>query len=232
MTGRRHDPTQKPSVRRSSTRVGRILHPQPVSLRSRCRLRQPAPLPSYDAQETAGVRDVTLVDREVQSRARAMREKDTLPPPRRASTFPQSATRTRTRAHKGCRRASVRPALPSVRPPPPSVRPAPPPPPTAERSVFPSASRSTSRNCNACSVAASRSADAASRTRRCCHRSADAASRSTCPQPQRRRHIDRCGERRCSSQRGHLGAAAAIVRSASLAVVCRRARTARALRWR
>src|SRR6188768_586919 len=49
------------------------------------------PLPSYEAQETAGVRDVTLVDREVQSRARAMREKDTLPPPRRASTFPHAA---------------------------------------------------------------------------------------------------------------------------------------------
>src|SRR6187402_2310860 len=48
-------------------------------------------LPSYDAPETAGVRDVTLVDREIQSRARAMREKDTLPPPRRASAFPQAA---------------------------------------------------------------------------------------------------------------------------------------------
>ena len=104
------------------------------------------PLPSYDAPESAGVRDVTLVDREVQSRARAMREKDTLPPPRRASAFPQSATATPLSRPKGLpppsvRPAppSVRPAPPSVRPPPPSVRPAPPPPPTAERSVFPSA---------------------------------------------------------------------------------------------
>src|SRR6187402_105000 len=49
------------------------------------------PLPGYESQETAGIRDVTLVDREVQSRAKAMREKDTLPPPRRASSFPQAA---------------------------------------------------------------------------------------------------------------------------------------------
>lgn len=46
------------------------------------------PLPSYDAPEPAGVREVTMVDREVHSRAKAMREKDTLPPPRRASAFP------------------------------------------------------------------------------------------------------------------------------------------------
>ncbi len=45
------------------------------------------PLPSYEAHE-AGVRDVTMVDREIQTRAKAMREKDTLPPPRRASGFP------------------------------------------------------------------------------------------------------------------------------------------------
>ena len=51
--------------------------------------RQPParPLPSYEAHE-AGVRDVTMVDREIQTRAKAMREKDTLPPPRRASAFP------------------------------------------------------------------------------------------------------------------------------------------------
>src|SRR6187551_453015 len=74
------------------------------------------PLPSYDAQENAGVRDVTLVDREVHSRARAMREKDTLPPPRRASAFPQSATATPLSRPKGL------PPPPSVRPAPPSVR--------------------------------------------------------------------------------------------------------------
>jgi len=109
------------------------------------------PLPSYDAQESAGVREVTMVDREVQSRAKAMREKDTLPPPRRASSFPPAGVSFPTaRAQElppvGLRppTPSVRPPPPSVRPPPPSVRPAPPsvrppppPPPTAERSVFP-----------------------------------------------------------------------------------------------
>src|SRR6187431_1989169 len=96
-------------------------------------------LPSYEAQELGGVRDVTLVDREVQSRARAMREKDTLPPPRRASSFPQvPAPPSRP---QGLPPPSVRPPPPNVRPPPPSVRPAPPPPPTAERSVFPAAAR-------------------------------------------------------------------------------------------
>ena len=48
------------------------------------------PLPAYDAHEQPGVRDVTMVDREVHTRAKAMREKDTLPPPRRASAFPQA----------------------------------------------------------------------------------------------------------------------------------------------
>ena len=92
------------------------------------------PLPNYEAQETAGVREVTLVDREVQSRARAMREKDTLPPPRRASSFPQvPPPPSRPQAAPP---PSVRPLAPSVRPPPPSVRPAPPPPPGAERSVL------------------------------------------------------------------------------------------------
>src|SRR3954467_12264616 len=45
------------------------------------------PLPSYEAHEAA-VREVTMVDREIQTRAKAMREKDPLPPPRRASGFP------------------------------------------------------------------------------------------------------------------------------------------------
>lgn len=101
----------------------------------------PRPLPSYDASES--VREVTMVDREVNSRAKAMREKDTLPPPRRsgfppnrASTFPPN-------------RASVAP--PGL-PPPPVARAheppvlvhgeavsahAPPPPPVAPRSVLP-----------------------------------------------------------------------------------------------
>src|SRR6185369_13819342 len=93
------------------------------------------PLPSYDAPESHGVREVTLVDREtqqraidrevqqraVQQRARAKREQDTLPPPRRASSFPQSQT--------------AAPSRPQGLPPP-SVRPPPPPPPTAERSVL------------------------------------------------------------------------------------------------
>jgi hypothetical protein len=50
------------------------------------RLPPARPLPSYEAHE-AGIH-VTMVDREVQTRAQAMREKDTLPPPRRASEFP------------------------------------------------------------------------------------------------------------------------------------------------
>ncbi len=45
------------------------------------------PLPSYETHE-AGLSDVTLVDREMQSRAKAKREKDTLPPPRRGAAFP------------------------------------------------------------------------------------------------------------------------------------------------
>ncbi|HYQ46611.1 MAG TPA: hypothetical protein VER11_31800 [Polyangiaceae bacterium] len=108
------------------------------------------PLPAYDAPDSGSVREVTLVDREVlqrvvesevqqravQQRARAKREQDTLPPPRRASTFPQSATTAPALRPQGLPPPSVRPAPPSVRPPPPSVRPPPPPPPTAERSVL------------------------------------------------------------------------------------------------
>ena len=49
------------------------------------------PLPSYAQHEAAsGVPDVTQVDPKIQSRAKAMREKDTLPPPRRASAFPSA----------------------------------------------------------------------------------------------------------------------------------------------
>src|SRR6188768_1783591 len=90
-------------------------------------------LPSYDAQEMGGVRDVTLVDREVQSRARAMREKDTLLPPRRASAFPQAPAAASPSRPQGPPPSAAR-TSPSVRPPPPSVRPPPPPPPGADRS--------------------------------------------------------------------------------------------------
>lgn len=97
------------------------------------------PLPSYDSPEAPG-RDVTMVDREVHSRAKAMREKDTLPPPRR-SGFPPS----RSSAFPPSRAS----AFPPAAPPPPVVRvpeppvvvhpadaaslPAPPPPPVAQR---------------------------------------------------------------------------------------------------
>ncbi len=63
------------------------LPPPPGSDRERAPQPSARPLPSYEAHE-AGVRDVTMVDREIQTRAKAMREKDTLPPPRRASAFP------------------------------------------------------------------------------------------------------------------------------------------------
>ena len=43
------------------------------------------PLPPYG---NPSIPDVTQVDRQVQSRAKAMREKDTVPPPRRSSAFP------------------------------------------------------------------------------------------------------------------------------------------------
>ena len=75
------------------------------------------PLPSYDAPEAPG-RDVTMVDREVHSRAKAMREKDTLPPPRR-SGFPPSRSSGFPPS-----RAS---AFPPAPPPPPVVRAAEPP---------------------------------------------------------------------------------------------------------
>ncbi|MEO6599992.1 MAG: hypothetical protein ABIQ16_08990 [Polyangiaceae bacterium] len=71
----------------------------------------PRPLPSYDASES--VRDVTMVDREVNSRAKAMREKETLPPPRR-SGFPPS----RSSAFPPSRSSAAPPGLP----PPPVVR--------------------------------------------------------------------------------------------------------------
>ena len=90
------------------------------------------PLPSYDAPEAPGIRDVTVVDREVQTRAKAMREKDTLPPPRRAtSAFPPApppppVTRS-SPAAAGYRPSSVPP---------------PPPPPIVSRTIPPVAARS------------------------------------------------------------------------------------------
>ncbi len=97
------------------------------------------PLPSYAAHEAsthATIPDVTQVDRTIQSRAKAMREKDTLPPPRRASAFPPAApppavTRPEEPAVviAPAARTSVPPPPPprsapgSLRPPPPSVRP-------------------------------------------------------------------------------------------------------------
>ncbi|MEO7032894.1 MAG: hypothetical protein ABI548_03590 [Polyangiaceae bacterium] len=92
---------------------------------------QPAsrPLPSYEAHET-GVRDVTMVDREIQTRAKAMREKETLPPPRRASAFPPPPPVVRSQgAPVGIRGpgALASPLPGSSRPPPPPSRPSAPP---------------------------------------------------------------------------------------------------------
>ncbi len=101
------------------------------------------PLPSYAAHEAsthATIPDVTQVDRTIQSRAKAMREKDTLPPPRRASAFPPAAPPPAvTRAEEppvviapGARVSAPPPpprsAPASVRPPPPSAPHAAPPP--------------------------------------------------------------------------------------------------------
>lgn len=87
------------------------------------------PLPSYDAPDHASVRDVTLVDDEVQTRAKAMRDKDTIPPPRRASAFPPApppppvVVRAPEPAPPSApRRASLPPPAPS-RPPAPPPRP-------------------------------------------------------------------------------------------------------------
>src|SRR5450432_2562180 len=93
-------------------------------------------LPSYAAHEAAAgssMPDVTQVDRQVQSRAKAMREKDTLPPPRRASAFPPAPPPAPVvRAQEppvviqNASYATASAPPPSVRPPPPSVRPPPP----------------------------------------------------------------------------------------------------------
>ncbi|MEO8900504.1 MAG: hypothetical protein ABI488_02655 [Polyangiaceae bacterium] len=109
---------------------------------------QPAsrPLPSYEAHET-GVRDVTMVDREIQTRARAMREKETLPPPRRASAFPPPPPVVRSQEPPLVIRSpgalasplpgSSRPAPPLSRPPAPPASPSRPAPPPARPSLPP-----------------------------------------------------------------------------------------------
>lgn len=121
------------------------------------------PLPSYDAQEQPGVRDVTIVDREVHTRAKAMREKDTLPPPRRASAFPpahppppQQRPPEPPVVIRGAEASSEVPSAvgsrPSVAPPPPPVAPRQPAPTVANPSEPPLAGN------DAQSVAAARSA--------------------------------------------------------------------------
>jgi hypothetical protein len=101
---------------------------EPVTEVAPLPLTAPRHLPSYAAHEAsahAAMPDVTQVDRTVEFRAKAMREKDTIPPPRRASAFPPAPPPP----------AVVRPqeppvviqpsaqVAPPVRPPPPSVRP-------------------------------------------------------------------------------------------------------------
>jgi hypothetical protein len=90
-------------------------------------------LPSYAAHEAAILgHDVTQVDPKVQSRAKAMREKDTIPPPRRASAFPPAPPPAPVvRAQEPpvvIQNASFATSTPNVAAPPGSVRPPPPPP--------------------------------------------------------------------------------------------------------
>lgn len=99
------------------------------------------PLPSYEAPDEASVRDVTLVDNEVQTRAKAMREKDTIPPPRRASAFPPANTSRKPEPAVLIRAPEVGlpppPARASVPPPAPSRPSAAPPLPAAGRPSAP-----------------------------------------------------------------------------------------------
>ena len=99
------------------------------------------PLPNYDSPDEASVRDVTLVDNEVQTRAKAMREKDTIPPPRRASAFPPANTSRKPEPAVVIRAPEVGlpppPARASVPPPAPSRPSAPPPLPAAGRPSAP-----------------------------------------------------------------------------------------------
>jgi len=90
-------------------------------------------LPSYAAHEAAILgHDVTQVDPKVQSRAKAMREKDTIPPPRRSSAFPPAPPPVPVvRAQEPpvvIQNASFVTAAPNAAPAPGSVRPPPPPP--------------------------------------------------------------------------------------------------------
>ena len=91
-------------------------------------------LPSYEEQEGGAVRDVTIVDREIHSRAKAMRDKDTLPPPRRASSFPPAPAPPPPRTRPPPPPPPVVVRSPDIAPPPPP----PPPPPALPRSVPPS----------------------------------------------------------------------------------------------
>ena len=134
------------------------------------RLPPARPLPSYEAHE-AGIH-VTMVDREVQTRAQAMREKDTLPPPRRASEFPAAfppppAARAPEQPPVIVRQQDplASPLPRASRPPPPPSRPsAPPPKPSAARPSMPPArpsappAQAVALAADAQSVAAARSA--------------------------------------------------------------------------
>lgn len=95
-------------------------------------LPDPRPLPSYAAHE-AGLPDVTQVDRTIQTRAKAMREKETRPPAQRVSAFPPApppvpVVRTQEPPVVIQSEAAALPP-PSLPPPPqPAVGPLPPPP--------------------------------------------------------------------------------------------------------
>jgi hypothetical protein len=162
------------AVRTSLVDSGWSVPPPPVEEPTEVnRLPSARPLPSYAAHEAAsGMPDVTQVDRQIQSRAKAMREKDTLPPPRRASAFPPApppppvvraqeppvVIQQASQIMAGSPSPSVRPPPPSVRPPPPSApqagaRPFPPQPSLPPAPVTPAA-----QDADRQSIAAARSA--------------------------------------------------------------------------
>ncbi len=146
-------PGQGPKVHTSLVDSGWSVAPPPVEepttevQRLPTELLESRPLPSYAAHEAAaGMPDVTQVDRQIQSRAQAMREKDTLPPPRRASAFPPApppvpvvrSQEPPVVIQNAAFEASANTAPPlSVRPPPPSVRPPPPSAPQASTRPLP-----------------------------------------------------------------------------------------------
>jgi hypothetical protein len=156
------------AVRPSIVDTGWSTHPPPVAEEVTTEVR-PAfpsarPLPSYAAHEAGlTIPDVTQVDQQIQSRANAMREKDTLPPPRRASAFPPAQPPAPVvRAQEPpvvIQDAASRPAA-SVRPPPAvrATQPSVPPPLPAPASVPPPSSGSAQQQADAQSIAAARSA--------------------------------------------------------------------------